>query len=41
MTKLLVSSDPTILGMLERLEVIPPLGAMGLSAEFETQVDQC
>ena len=27
--------------MLEHLEVVPPLGAMGLSAECETKVDQC
>ena len=26
--------------MLERLEVVPPLGNMELSAEFETKVDQ-
>ena len=38
---ILVSWDPEILGMLERLEVVPPLGAVGLFAEFETKVDQC
>ena len=26
--------------MLEYLEVVPPLGTVGLSAEFETKVDQ-
>ena len=26
--------------MLERLKVVPPLGAMGFSAEFKTKVDQ-
>ena len=41
MTKLLGSWNPKILGMLECLEVVPPLGTMGLSTEFETKVDQC
>ena len=40
MTKLLGSWDPKILGVLEHLEVVPPLGTMGLSAEFKTKVDQ-
>ena len=43
-TKLLVilgSWNPKILGMLESLEVVPLLGNIGLSAEFETKVDQC
>ena len=41
MTKLLGSWDPKILVMLECLEVVPPLGTMGLSTEFKTKVDQC
>ena len=41
MTKVLGSWDPKILDVLERLEVVPPLGTMRLSAEFETKVDQC
>ena len=40
MTKLLGSWDSKILGVLEYLEVVPPLVTMGLSAEFETKVDQ-
>ena len=40
MIKLLESWDPKILGMLEHLEVVPPLGTEGLSAEFLTKVDQ-
>lgn len=40
MTKLLGTWDPKIRGVLELLEVVPPLGTMGLSAEFETKVDQ-
>ena len=36
MSKLLGSWDPKMLGVLECLEVVPPLG----SAEFETKVDQ-
>ena len=40
MTKLLGSWDPKILGMLEHLEVVPPLGTMGLSTEFKIKVDQ-
>ena len=39
MTKLLGSWAPNILGMLEHLEMIPPLGTLGLSAEFKTKVD--
>jgi hypothetical protein len=39
-TKLLGSWDPKILGVLERLEVVPPLGTVGLSAEFDTKVNQ-
>jgi hypothetical protein len=31
--------DPQILGVLEHLEVVPPLGTMEFSAEFETKVD--
>ena len=38
--KLLASWDPKILVVLECLEVVPPLETMGLSAEFETKVDQ-
>ena len=41
MTKLLGSWDPKILDVLEGLAVVPPLGAMGLSAEITTKVDQC
>ena len=41
MTKLLGSWDPKILGVLEHLEVVPPLGTMELSTVFETKVDQC
>ena len=40
MTKLLGSWDSKILGMLERLEVVPPLGTVGLSTELEIRVDQ-
>ena len=40
MTKFLGSWDPKIQGMLEYLEVVPPLEIMGLSVEFETKVDQ-
>ena len=35
-----LNSDPKILGMLEHLEVVPPLGTMELSAVFKTKVDQ-
>jgi hypothetical protein len=35
------SWDPGILSMLESLEVVPPLGTVGLSTEFKTKVDQC
>ena len=35
-TKLLGSWDPKSLGILEHLEVICPLGTVGLSTEFET-----
>ena len=41
MTKLLGPWDPKILGVLQCLEVVPPLGTVGLSSEFETKVDQC
>jgi hypothetical protein len=41
MIKLLGSWDPKILGVLENLEVVPPLGTMRLYAEFETNIDQC
>jgi hypothetical protein len=40
-TKLLGLWNPKILGMLEHLEVVPPLGTLGLSAELETKVGQC
>ena len=30
-----------MLGILERLEVVPPLGTLGLSSEFATKVDKC
>ena len=40
MTKLLGTWDPKIRGVLELLEVVPPLGTVRLSAEFETKVDQ-
>ena len=45
MTKLLDpgilgSWNPKILGMLEYLEVVPPLGTVGLFTVFETKVDQ-
>ena len=40
MTKLLGSRDPKILGVLEHLEVVPPLWIVGLSIELETKVDQ-
>jgi hypothetical protein len=33
--------DPKILGVLEHLEVVPPLGAVGLSAEFTPKVAGC
>ena len=39
-TKLLGSWNPKILVMLECLEVIPPLGTVGLSAVLATKVDQ-
>ena len=39
LTKLLGSWDPKTLGMLEGLELVPPLGTVGLSAEFKTKVD--
>ena len=38
MTKLLGSWDLMILGVLECLEVIIPMGTIGLSAELETKV---
>ena len=37
---ILVSWNPKILGMLQRLEVVSPLGTMGLSGVFETKVYQ-
>ena len=40
MTKLLGSWDPKILGMLECLEVVPPLEIMGLFTDFKTKEDQ-
>ena len=40
LTKLLGSWDPKTLGMLEGLELVPPLGTVGLSAEFKTKIDQ-
>jgi hypothetical protein len=39
-TKLLGSWTPKILGVLECLEVVPPLGDLGLSADLETKVDR-
>ena len=41
MTKLMGSWDPKILGDLEHLEVVLPLGILQLSTVFETKVDQC
>ena len=41
MTKLLGSWDLKILGMLEHLEEVPPLGAVGFSTETATKVDHC
>ena len=35
----LLTPDPKILGMLEQLEVEPPLGAVGLTAEFALKVN--
>ena len=40
MTKLLEFWDPMILGMLEPLEVVIPLGTVGHSAEFKTKLDK-
>ena len=40
-TKLLGSQDPVILGVLEHLGVEPPLGTVGLAAEFVPKVSQC
>ena len=40
-TKPLGSWDPKILVVLDCLEVVSPLGTMGLSTDFETKVDQC
>ena len=40
MTKPLGSWGPTILGLLECLEVVSPLGTMELTAEFQTNVVQ-
>ena len=40
MTKPLGSWGPTILGLLECLEVVPPLGTMELTPEFQTNVVQ-
>ena len=34
------SWDPKILGVLASLEVVPSLGTLGMSTEFETKVDQ-
>jgi hypothetical protein len=38
---MLGSWNPKILVMLQRLEVVPPLGTEGLTEVFETKVDQC
>jgi hypothetical protein len=38
---ILGSWNPKILAVIECLEVVPPLGTMGLSAVFETKLDQC
>ena len=40
MTKVLASWDPKILIVLQHLEVVPPLGTVGLSSESETKVDR-
>ena len=40
MTKLLGSWDPKILGVLEYLGLVPPLGTVRLSIELETKVDR-
>ena len=40
MTKFLGSWDPKILGLLDHLEVVSLLGAMGLSTVFTTKLDQ-
>ena len=37
---ILGSWNAKILGMLQHLEVVPPLGTKGLSDVFEAQVDQ-
>jgi hypothetical protein len=38
---ILESWDLKIMGMLECMEVVPPLGTMGFSDDLETKVDQC
>jgi hypothetical protein len=38
---ILRSWDPTVLAVLQCLEVVLPLGTLGLSTEFEIKVDQC
>jgi hypothetical protein len=40
-TKLLGSWDPMILGVLEYLEVVSPLGEVGPSIEITTNIGQC